>query len=768
MKNILKNRYFFFFIFSGISGLLIFISTIFINLDMSIKSLFPFDDKLERTVALSELSPFADKVIIYIESENENELYKNIDEIGNIIKEYPIDFKNTIPDIEQIKKLLEYSETNSILIYPYEINKNPFTDDEIIKRLNIKSEYLMSMPFYNPSKSFFLDPLMMGPEVLQIINKSKKGKYTPVKEGLISDDRKAYLKVLKCGFFSEDYSKVKLLVDLNKKIEEKAKLKNYKAFLFSAHLFYWESLTTIKHDVTIIFILTIIFVFFIFYFFFRKIELLLFSFLPIIGGFALTFSLVAIIFKNFGGIALAFGATTSGIAIDYTIHYLTKRNLYPDLKEVRKKIGFSLILGFITTIASFIFLPFSRIKSLIEISVFGGCTISFAFLLSWFVLQKLIPPGKITEKTRIIKFPIPDFKSFLIWTGIILASGIFIFFIKFEDNVFNLDMNHKKLNENLNIIKTKFTESSDNIFLAFKGKTKDEILQKSLNAFQIIKRENPDLTFFTPALLIPPKKQIEIRKKFILDNFNKNLFKRNLKNSVFEANTFNEWINTINGLNNFQLTELPDFINQEIESMFVEWENDKYILIPLYEREISNKINKILSNTNIDYFIIDIMKDSSKGLLAFEKSALILLILSIIIIFIILFIAYKNILYAFTSILPCISALLACIGITFTTGRDYNIMHFVSSILLLGIGVDYGIFITGAFRDNFNTEELQLTYQSIFISALTTIAGFGVLALSKNHSIFSLGSSMFAGIVFAFLTSYLSLPFLLKNRNIKK
>ena len=59
-----------------------------------------------------------------------------------------------------------------------------------------------------------------------------------------------------------------------------------------------------------------------------------------------------------------------------------------------------------------------------------------------------------------------------------------------------------------------------------------------------------------------------------------------------------------------------------------------------------------------------------------------------------------------------------------------------------------------------------MTYQSIFISALTTLAGFGVLSLSANHSIFSLGSSMFIGIIAAFLTAYFALPFLINKKGL--
>jgi predicted RND superfamily exporter protein len=86
----------------------------------------------------------------------------------------------------------------------------------------------------------------------------------------------------------------------------------------------------------------------------------------------------------------------------------------------------------------------------------------------------------------------------------------------------------------------------------------------------------------------------------------------------------------------------------------------------------------------------------------------------------------------------------------------------------MGIGVDYGIFMTSAYKSNCSEEEMKLTIQSIFICALTTIAGFGTLSISSNYSIFSMGSSILGGIVMSFLTFYLALPYILgKYHNYK-
>ena len=95
-------------------------------------------------------------------------------------------------------------------------------------------------------------------------------------------------------------------------------------------------------------------------------------------------------------------------------------------------------------------------------------------------------------------------------------------------------------------------------------------------------------------------------------------------------------------------------------------------------------------------------------------------------------------------------------------------MHLSASVIILGVGVDYGIYVVGIFRKPHSDEERQNIFQSLLICALTTLAGFAVLSLSSNQAVFSLGSTMFFGVVISLLTSYFALPFLIELLNKKK
>ena len=824
MKNIFKPRFIISSIIVAISGIIIGISAPMIKLDTSIQALIPHDEKMQRSLELTQLSPVADKVILFVEVDNAAKLSDIINQIeqmvnkvnftpkkisfGNfekilqkldenqkqiLIKSYKkgkhsytinklikeeknaIDllFKNVnftlksaIPDQNDIFEIMDYASTNSLLLYPYEFLENPFSKEKIKEGFVKKVNYIESSPFFTANEAFFLDPVMMGFSVLKLANSGTSGKYFPQYGGVVSDDKKSYIKVFKANFSPDDYENSEKLYNLNKDIEKFAKKDNFKGFLYSPHLYYSESFKSIQIEIGFIFILSIFLTLLVFYVFFNRISILLYGLVPIIGGFALTFFIIAVFKKTYGGIAFAFGSTTAGIAIDYTVHYLSKLCVYPTLKELRQKIGISMILGYLTTISAFILLIFSNIISLQEIGLFGFLGISFSFLLNWFVLQKIIPPEQYSCHIKKINLPQFGKKSFIVWLVVFAVIIIGALFTKFEDNIRNLDKNHKILDNKIKIIQNKFKESTDSVFLVFTGNTREDMIKKSFLAYKTIYQNNKDLLFLSPSIFMLSEANIKNHKNFIKNNFNQDFFNEELKNSIFTDDTFSLWVENIKNINDLILTKMPDYIAEEIESMFVDLRGQEYLLIHINSRERAKQISNILTKEKVDFFMSDALMDSAKSLVEFEKKALILVFSALIIIFVILLIAYRNPIYSLLAILPPVAALITGFSVAFFTGRGFNIMHLTSSILLLGIAVDYGIFVTTAFKNNYDKEEILATFKSVFVCALTTLAGFGVLSLSSNQAIFSLGTSMFAGVIFALATAYIAIPNL--ARMIKK
>ena len=770
-----------------IFALILVFSILNINIDMSIYKLLPENKILMRTVSILEKSPVADKVLLYIDSFQPDSLQTHTSAIQSIIdsthfykneknKNIAIEDKWTLssvmPKFKDINDMLSFAQDNSLLLYPYELLGNPFTKESMVERLVKKENYLDTLAFSEPTEEFFNDPLVMGFDFLSLLNINRGSGYATKFDGVVANDGKAYIKIFNAYFLSEDYENSKSLYELDKKINEYAKKNGINAFLYCPHLYYLESYRKINSEISLIFIFSIILTFLVFYLFFNRISILLYAVMPILGGFALTFLTIAIFKKNYGGISIAFGATIVGIAIDYVVHYISKITLYPTLKEFREKVSFSLFLGCGTTLLIFIILLFSDIASLQEIGLIGFLGVLFCFLLAFFVLQSIIPPEKYKVTIRVLNMPKTNKYIFIGWVVFIIIIICGVIFGKFENDLKAMDNKHPKLDNRIAKIQNHFNQSTFSNFLVFTTdngeyidnkeyfNNKDKILENASRAFNLLYKNNREFYFMSPSFFYVPYNIIMQRKEFIKKNFDIDLFKKVLSKSDFQENVFDNFISNIKNIDSLEISGIPLYIDNIIDKMFIDIKGQEYLLIQINNSKNGEIIESILENNNINYFIVNAFKDSAEGLVDFEKKAVILIFIALILIMIILFVVYKNIFCGLLAILPPLMAVLSCIATATFTGRGVNIMHITSSIILIGIGVDYGIYVTTAFKHNYSDKEKNMTYQSILICALTTLAGFGVLTFSSNQAVFSLGSGMFAGIVTAFLTSYLVIPFL--------
>ena len=84
-------------------------------------------------------------------------------------------------------------------------------------------------------------------------------------------------------------------------------------------------------------------------------------------------------------------------------------------------------------------------------------------------------------------------------------------------------------------------------------------------------------------------------------------------------------------------------------------------------------------------------------------------------------------------------------------GETLNLFNFLAMILVLGIGIDFTLFVAEA------REELTSTMFAITLSALTTMLSFGLLSLSSTYAVHSFGLTVLIGIACAYLLSPLAM-----------
>ncbi|MFY8216178.1 MAG: MMPL family transporter [Chthoniobacterales bacterium] len=120
-------------------------------------------------------------------------------------------------------------------------------------------------------------------------------------------------------------------------------------------------------------------------------------------------------------------------------------------------------------------------------------------------------------------------------------------------------------------------------------------------------------------------------------------------------------------------------------------------------------------------------------------------------ILVILAIVYRDVRLWLVHALGLLLALLATVATLKLTGQKINLLNVLAFPLLLAVGVDYGIHLILALRNE--PESMASVIKPVTISGLSTAAGFGSLALASNPSLSGLGSVCAIGVLWSLAVS---------------
>lgn len=115
-------------------------------------------------------------------------------------------------------------------------------------------------------------------------------------------------------------------------------------------------------------------------------------------------------------------------------------------------------------------------------------------------------------------------------------------------------------------------------------------------------------------------------------------------------------------------------------------------------------------------------------------------------IFVLLLVRYRSARKPVIALAPGLLACVATVATLVAAGVPLTILHVMSLLLVVSMGVDFGIFLV----DTTDTvEESARTMVSILTASITTVLSFGLLGLSESPGLAALGTTVTLGVTFS-------------------
>jgi predicted RND superfamily exporter protein len=141
-------------------------------------------------------------------------------------------------------------------------------------------------------------------------------------------------------------------------------------------------------------------------------------------------------------------------------------------------------------------------------------------------------------------------------------------------------------------------------------------------------------------------------------------------------------------------------------------------------------------------------------------------IASLLVIIVTLLVTQRNLKLATIAIIPLFFSVLFTLATLSLLNIKVSLYNLIGLPIILGIGIDNGIHVVYAYREGFENgyqKAFSKVGPALFITALTSMIGFGFLSFYSHPGISSLGAVAFIGIGWCFITTILFLPIVINH-----
>ncbi len=490
-------------------------------------------------------------------------------------------------------------------------------------------------------------------------------------------------------------------------------------------------------------------------FVFRSFVVLFLPVISILTGILFAIAVNHYIYGSIHILTIVFGASLIGIIIDYSLHYFYHLKSHHHTEStITKKLHKAMLLSLATSIIGYSALNFSDLDTLKKVALFSCCGI-FSAWLSVIAVGSLTNTQTLQTKDNVITRILSSINhflalttqklSFVTWGLAISTVAIALYLLGLPTNddprLFFKPPQDLLAQEKAANRYTKGFEPGR--YLIIKGSTVEEIYDNYDDFLEKITPQILPSDLFSAMQLVPSPKQQS-------SNYQ-------LQNRLYRLEGITERFFSDLGIpseeskklqsqytNSSEKNLTPDTFLKSIDNIPPVWiERDGEItsFILINKGVDTSIIEKASANIeNITY--INTLELSQQSLTQQRLSASKLLILAYLFIAALVVIFYKS-LKALQILFVPVTATIGTLLVFTLFSIEITLFNIMGLFLVLGLGMDYVIFIKEMSEDNITTQ--IVTQSAVLLSTATTLLSFGLLSLSTIPVAQAFGTTLLIG-----------------------
>ncbi len=497
--------------------------------------------------------------------------------------------------------------------------------------------------------------------------------------------------------------------------------------------------------------------------------------LPILAtGFVAGASACLLAFGAVHGLTLAFGSSLIGVSIDYALHFHSHQALAGDPRGPRatlRGIWPSLLLGAATTVVGFVALLVATFPGLRELALFAAVGISAALLASWLWLPGLAGAMRPTGLARRLvaalrNAPASARPRRAPWAALALVALVLAIGLprtRWDDGIRNLNRIDPVLKAEDDAVHARVARFEQRRVVVAVGDDEEQALVANervaaaladataageLDGYRNVagllpsaaRQRAVDAAVRTDATLWPRLRDELAAAEFVVDAFQP--FADGLAAPPPPPLVAADLLATPLAA----LVRPFRLVGPDGPAML------SFVADAADEAALQRRLAAIDG-----VHLLDVERVLTEALAGYRTRMQELLLVGLLAVIALVWLQHRRLRPTLLACGPALLAAATTIAILALCGVPLDLLSLVALLMVVSMGVDYGIFLAADEAPGHATDAHDATHLAIVLASLTTVFGFGLLALSAQPALFRIGLTSGVGIlvclVFALLGS---------------
>jgi len=488
---------------------------------------------------------------------------------------------------------------------------------------------------------------------------------------------------------------------------------------------------------------------------YRSGKLLFLAFVPVISGMIVGVAAVSLVFGGVHGITLAFGATLIGEAVDYPNYAFLHTARGEAVAKALRRIGPTLRLAVLTTVFSSMALLLSRFSGLSQLGLLSLVGVATAGLVTYFVLPVLARATVNSRKLEKLPFEFPTGSRRRLAILPLLLIAVAILALRhdtlWDDDLGNLSPLPQEVKRIDQQLRGQLGASDIRQVLMVGGDDIEQVLRNS----ELLE---PDLrqlvrsgmvSGFDMAAHYLPSRKLQLQRQAVLPEASvlRADLQRALVGTPFKDDAFLPFLRDVEVARHQAPVLLDDLrgstIALKVQSLLLNDTRGDYGLITLSGVSDAVRLRQAVAEFTVKGAVLVDLKDDTAHLInGYRDQALRLTGLGIVFIGILLLVSLRSVRASLRVLYPVLAGVIMCAAIIVTVGEKLTLFHLVAMLLVVGIGLNYALFLN---RREQCLEDTRRNHLSLAVCSLTTFISFGTLMLSRIPVLHEIGQTVAIG-----------------------